>query len=78
VVRDAQLIENEIIVRTDSSDPDYEWTVANPIQLGRQKKRVPRDPPKLGEHTLAILRELGHTESEIEEWLNDGVVASND
>ena len=78
VVRDAQLIENEIIVRTNSSDPDYEWTVANPIQLGRQKKRVPKDPPVLGEHTLAILSELGHTEPEIEEWLKDGVVASND
>jgi formyl-CoA transferase len=75
VVRDAQLIENEVIVETTSEDPDFQWTVASPFKLDRQRKRPISDPPRLGEHTVAILKELGHTDEQIDQWLAQGVIA---
>ena len=74
VVRDAQLIENEVIVETTSEDPDFQWTVASPFKLDRQTKRPIADPPKLGEHTIAILKEFGHTDEKIHQWLAQGVI----
>ena len=74
VVRDAQLIENEVIVETTSEDPDFQWTVASPFKLDRQTKRPIADPPRLGEHTVAILKELGHTDEQIDQWLAQGVI----
>jgi crotonobetainyl-CoA:carnitine CoA-transferase CaiB-like acyl-CoA transferase len=75
VVRDAQLIENEVIVETTSEDPDFQWTVASPFKLDRQRKRPISDPPRLGEHTVAILKELGHSDAQIDQWLAQGVIA---
>ncbi|MFT7546934.1 MAG: crotonobetainyl-CoA:carnitine CoA-transferase CaiB-like acyl-CoA transferase, partial [Candidatus Azotimanducaceae bacterium] len=34
VIEDAQLIENDILVRTNSDNPDYQWTVSSPIEVG--------------------------------------------
>lgn len=74
VVRDAQLIENEVIVETTSEDPDFQWTVASPFKLDRQTKRPIADPPRLGEHTVAILKELGHSDEQIDQWSAQGVI----
>ena len=65
VVQDAHLIENEVIVQTTSENPDYQWTVANPIQVSGEAKREPADPPAIGEHTREILAEAGYSEAEI-------------
>jgi crotonobetainyl-CoA:carnitine CoA-transferase CaiB-like acyl-CoA transferase len=74
VVQSAQLIENEVIVETQSEDPDFQWTVANPIKLSSLRHRPVGDPPKLGEHTHAILKDLGLTEARISELIESGVV----
>jgi len=31
-------------------------------------------PPRLGEHTAAVLAELGHTEEEVAAWRDAGVI----
>ena len=74
VVESAHLIENEVIVETLSDDPDFRWTIANPIQLGSLKHRRAGDPPRLGEHTRSILATLGYGEDQIEALLNQGIV----
>jgi crotonobetainyl-CoA:carnitine CoA-transferase CaiB-like acyl-CoA transferase len=74
VVQSAQLIENEVIIETHSEDPDFQWTVANPIKLSSSTHRPVGDPPKLGEHTYAILKDLGLSEARIDELIASKVV----
>jgi crotonobetainyl-CoA:carnitine CoA-transferase CaiB-like acyl-CoA transferase len=74
VVRDAHLIENEVIVKTDSEHPDYQWTVASPIQVAGQHKRVPTEAPAIGAHSRQIMAELGYAEAEIERLLTAGII----
>lgn len=76
VVQDAHLIENEIIIKTNSDNPDYQWTVANPIQIRGEEQRPPTDPPEIGEHSREILIEAGYSENDIEKLLESGVVTA--
>ena len=75
VIHDAHLIENEIIVKTGSDNPDYQWTVANPIQVRGEKQRMPKDAPTHGEHTREILRESGYSDEDIDRLLAPKVVS---
>jgi len=75
VINDAHLIENEIIVKTDSDNPDYQWTVANPIQIHGEKQKPPGNVPATGEHTREILLESGYSEESINQLLADKVIA---
>ncbi len=74
VAEDAHLIENEVIVKTTSEDPDFEWTVASPIKLSDQSSRPISDPPAFGEHTRLILARHGYSREEIDELLAQEVV----
>jgi len=74
VLEDAHLIENGAIVRTESDNPDYQWTVGNPIEVAGFKKKVPKDGPEIGEHTRAILKESGFLDDEISVLEASGVV----
>jgi formyl-CoA transferase len=74
VLEDAHLIENEAIVRVESENPDYQWTIANPIEVGGFKKKPPKDAPEIGEHTQDILRESGFSDAEILAMEQSGVV----
>ncbi len=77
VVQSAHLIENEVIVATESEDPNFQWTVANPISLASQQARAVNDPPKLGEHTRGILQSLGYDEASIADLIETGVVKTD-
>jgi CoA:oxalate CoA-transferase len=50
-------------------------TVATPILFDGRARAVPVYPPRLGEHTAAVLRELGAGPAEIDRLIRDGVVA---
>ena len=45
-----------------------------PVKLSASAGRVRSCPPRLGEHTEAVLSALGHTEEEMERWRAAGVV----
>jgi len=47
----------------------------SPIKLSRYKATVRRPPPTLGEHTDAVLGELGYSAAEIATLRDEGVVA---
>jgi len=78
VVVDAQLIENEVIIKTDSTDPDYQWTVASPINVNGRAKRVPTEAPGIGAHSHEVLIEFGYSKAEIEQLLQSGAILQED
>jgi crotonobetainyl-CoA:carnitine CoA-transferase CaiB-like acyl-CoA transferase len=47
-----------------------------PLTLDGQRPGVRLDPPQLGEHTDALLAELGYASDAIETLRRDGVVAA--
>ena len=50
----------------DTTNPEVPRTINNPIRLGFAKPRVSGPPAAVGENNDEILRELGHSEAEIE------------
>ena len=49
--------------------------LGNPVKLSRTPAALRRPPPMLGEHTQAILREIGYEPSQIEVLKNKAVIA---
>ena len=74
IVQDAHLIENGIITSTESEDPSFKWTVANPIIVSGEMTRPVSDPPYKGQHTRCVLEELGFSADEIDQLFSDGAV----
>jgi formyl-CoA transferase len=64
VVDDEQARHAGIFAET--TNPEVPRTVNNPIRLGFAKPRVSGKPSAVGENSEEILRELGHSEAEID------------
>lgn len=78
VVEDAHLIENGIVMKTGSDDPNFKWTIANPIKISSESCKLPNDPPEYGEHTRLILEENGFSPEEIEILIAEKIVFAGD
>lgn len=74
VVQDAHLIENGVVVKTQSNDPNFEWTIANPIKMSDETCKPAIDPPAFGEHSREVLERYGYSSDEIEALINEKVV----
>ena len=48
--------------------------LGQPVTLSRTPSRVVAHPPAQGEHTVAVLRELGYGDAEIERLQSDGII----
>lgn len=77
VLQDAQLIENEVLIRTQSDNPDYQWTVNSPIEIGGVKKIPATDAPGIGEHSREILLEAGFSSEDIEKLSSLGILGKH-
>jgi crotonobetainyl-CoA:carnitine CoA-transferase CaiB-like acyl-CoA transferase len=53
------------------------WLPALPIELDNRRLRGGLDPPRLGEHTLAVAEELGYGREEIERLVAAGALAGD-
>ena len=76
VITDAQLIENGVIVETVSENPDFKWTVANPIKVQGAAKVPPHDPPVIGQDTINILRDIGYSNTAISAFAENGSIVA--
>jgi formyl-CoA transferase len=74
VVRDPQLLANGLIVPTESNEPGYTHTLATPFRLHGETQRTPTRAPKLGEHSRAVLGEIGLSGTEIDALIEAQIV----
>jgi formyl-CoA transferase len=66
IVKDPQLLANEIIVPIDGGGTTPKYTVNSPVTIREVPKVVPRVAPELGEHTEEVLREIGFTPAQVD------------
>jgi crotonobetainyl-CoA:carnitine CoA-transferase CaiB-like acyl-CoA transferase len=71
IVKDPQLLANQIIVPIDDGTINPKYTVNSPVTVKESPKVAARIAPALGEHTDQVLQELGFDSSQI-----DGLRAS--
>jgi len=75
VFHDPQVLANETIAAHDHPAVGRVWFMNTPIQISGQGRGVRIPPPRLGEHTDAILTEAGYSEREIWALRDEKVVA---
>ncbi|MBU1206521.1 MAG: CoA transferase [Proteobacteria bacterium] len=75
VVDDSPLVESISLWKFKLMDKEIR-TMGNPIEIDGEYLTLELPPPLKGEHTIAILDELGYSHSEIQVMLSQGVVYS--
>ncbi|MGW5104205.1 CaiB/BaiF CoA transferase family protein [Streptomyces sp. NPDC004100] len=71
---DPQLVANRIVVPIDDGSASPPLTVDSPVRLDQARKVPPRPAPDLGEHTDAVLRDVGYDDRQITDLRTGGVV----
>jgi formyl-CoA transferase len=77
VVADRQMAQNGVFVEIDDPRLGRVRTVDTPMQIEGQRKAARTPAPRLGEHTVAILAELGLGKQEIQALAQRRVVADH-
>jgi formyl-CoA transferase len=65
IVKDPQLLANDIIVPIADGRPSPRYTVNSPVTIKEAPKVAPRVAPDLGEHTQQVLHDLGFNADQI-------------
>jgi crotonobetainyl-CoA:carnitine CoA-transferase CaiB-like acyl-CoA transferase len=74
IARDPQLIANQVLVPIDDGSAQPPLTVDSPVRLDQERKVRPRPAPKLGEHTEAVLKELGFDDAGLDKLRAAGAI----
>ncbi|MGE7435688.1 CaiB/BaiF CoA transferase family protein [Kitasatospora sp. NPDC001175] len=64
---DPQLLANQVLVPIEDGSAEPHLTIDSPVRLDQERKVPPRPAPDLGEHTEAVLRDLGFDDAGIED-----------
>jgi formyl-CoA transferase len=72
---DPQTAVNGMLVEASSGRPETVRMVGTPVHLSEAPLSIRHAPPRLGEHTDAVLRELGYDAARIDALRGEGVVA---
>ncbi|RFP15817.1 MULTISPECIES: CaiB/BaiF CoA-transferase family protein [unclassified Duganella] len=76
IVRDPQMIANDILVPLAGPHGEATHTVNSPMQLLDVPKVRPRLAPELGQHSVDVLQELEFSAAEIAELKSSGAVVA--
>ena len=71
---DPQLNEGNSLMETILPDGTVTKLPKFPLEYGDAEQSVALNPPKIGEHTVAILQESGFSEAQIDGFLKNGIV----
>lgn len=74
VLEDEQLQAAGIVVATGDTQGDYSQTIASPINISGETKKVPQRAPDIGADSLQVLRDLDFAESYVQELVSAAVV----
>ena len=74
VVNDPQLRANDIVVPLEGAGGKLTSTISSPIQVHGVAKAPAKRAPALGEHSEAVLGQLGFSAAEIEGLRASGAV----
>ena len=69
---DPHLAAREMLVRTDGGDGPAHLGI--PIKFREEPGKIAADAPALGQHSTAILRELGYDEAACKALADEGIV----
>ncbi len=74
VFKDPQVLAQDMVLEIDRPDHDPIKVTGFPVKLSDTPARLRRPPPGLGDHTKAILLELGYTNDQISAFSQAGVI----
>jgi formyl-CoA transferase len=77
VAADKQLEANGVIVEFDHPQHGRLKTINSPLFVEGSAKVKPRAAPEVGQHTREVLRELGHADETIDQWIARGIAAGS-
>lgn len=72
VLKDPQIIHNEVVLEIDMPDVGRVKVLNHPVRYDGKVPPLRRNPPKLGEHTVEVLREIGYGDDAIGKMLESG------
>jgi formyl-CoA transferase len=76
IAKDPQLIANEVIRPIEGANEDSgEFTIDSPIKMYMEEKVRPRPAPRLGQHSVEILQEMGYALDDIFLLAHEGAIA---
>jgi CoA:oxalate CoA-transferase len=74
VFSDPQVLTQEMVLEVEHPGHGPVRMTGFPVKLGATPARIRRPAPQLGEHTDAVLKELGYTQDRIVELRRGGVI----
>jgi crotonobetainyl-CoA:carnitine CoA-transferase CaiB-like acyl-CoA transferase len=74
VVKDPQLVANDIVVPIEGAGGNLKSTISSPIRVHGLTKRAATRAPEIGEHSDEVLQELGFSAKDITSLHSSGAV----
>ena len=75
IAKDPQLIANDIIRPIEGANEESgEFTIDSPVKILSEEKVKPRPAPRIGQHSIEIMQELGYKLADILTLAQEGVI----
>jgi len=69
-----QIQHNEMLMEVEHPNGGTYTTTGSPVELSETPMEVRQRPPRRGEHSVAVLQEIGYEDSEIDRLVDGGIV----